>query len=182
MSLPSSAIYQGDSAQWTYSDARLADGWTAALLLKLTTSTDPVSLSGSVSGEVATFTLSAAASAALPAGNVEWFVRLTSADTTEAETVGAGTFQVRPNPGVAGATSWARTQLGLVEDALAELYSADNGGKTSVSYLNTSYTRETGDQLMAIRTRLQQEVAQEERRALGKPASLLRWRRTSLTR
>jgi len=166
MALPSGQITQGDSQEWTLTDSRLSTYTTPGATLYLSDNINaPTSLSGEIAANVATFTLTPAASAALPAGKLSWYAVVNDGSDARV-TVGSGSVQVLADPSATPATSWVRTQLTAVETAISNLLS-NAPGLQSVSYLGVSYTKDNINDLYAIRNKLKAELADETALATG---------------
>ncbi len=135
--------------------------WNCDFVLQISGS-PPIVLRADTSGINFLFTLSTAATAAIPQGQYTYAYYVTEIATGQRTTAQTGILQVIPDLTQTAPQSTAAVMLANVEDAITKL---TKNQFSSVSVGGVTYTRAELGSLLASRTRLQAEVIREQNTA-----------------
>jgi hypothetical protein len=113
------------------------------------------------SGDEFTFTISAAASAALAPGLYDYAIYFTYTGTQRIS-IATGQIRITPNLATSQTASDAQTMLTALNATITTLMAS---GNASVSFNGQSFTRRNLDELIKMRTQLRAEVIAERRAA-----------------
>lgn len=178
-SLPTSEplqITQGDTARWlkTLPDYPASDGWSLAYTL--VNAAGKITIDSTAQGADHLVEASAAEADEFAPGLYRWQARVTRGSFPSAEvfTVGAGQIEVLPSLSEATSAGFeTRSTARIALDAVnAYLIDPNNLKAASYSIAGRDLARHSLPDLLALRSRLQAEVAREEavaRAAAGLP-------------
>lgn len=153
-------LFAGDTWEWTRDLADYPAGtWTSVAYFEKVDGN--FSVAGVASGTTHTFTIAAATSAGYRSGNYRWRLVVTAAGVrTTAE---EGYVEVLPDPAAAGNVDHRSTARVMLENVEAYLRDPGNLRAASYSLAGRSLSRWSRADLIAERSKLQAQVAQEER-------------------
>jgi hypothetical protein len=154
-----SELTAGDTWQWTRTLAAYpAPTWTATVYFQ--GGSKALNAVAVASGTDHSFSISAAATSALPPGGYKWTVRVT--DGTNKFTAESGWVDVRRDPastGNADPRSWARRTLEAIECTLEGRATSD---QLAMQIKDRSISHIPIPELMDLRDRIRQEVRAED--------------------
>lgn len=175
MAIPIPAIFRaGDTVQWRVDATRDnlgnavdSSSWTLTYYLRTNTASEGATVVGSAYGAGWEFTLTAAASAGLAAGDYYWQAIATSG--SDSLTIGAGQLEVLAaleysgTPAAYDGRTQAQQDLDAVQAAIRAIIS---GQAKQYSIGNRSFTKLDLAQLMERESMLKAEVKREQKAAL----------------
>ena len=173
MLLAPGKIRAGETTAWTLSLAAYpASEWT--LKLNATTPTHPFSITATADGDSHQLQLTAAESAAIPAGTYHYNLVVEQGEGAELvrQFVEAGDLVVEALVGgvtAADARTWAKKHLDALEAAIAE-FDTTGALRTSYSVDGRSVSFASLREMMDERDKARAEVAREKRLAKGQSA------------